>query len=95
MKLKITVALFAGLLLTSGLSAQTETKVALPTGKSGTKWKELPSPDKLGWKKNRKLGDKLMQVGSVTNAAKYYTEALAKKPAKFELNQKISNTISK
>jgi OOP family OmpA-OmpF porin len=93
MKLKITVALFAGLLLTSGLSAQTETKVALPTGKSGTKWKELPSPDKLGWKKNRKLGDKLMQVGSVTNAAKYYTEALAKKPAKFELNQKIADAF--
>lgn len=93
MKLKITIALFVGILTTASLIAQTTSKVALPTGKSGTKWKELPSPEKLGWKKNRKLGDKLMQVGSVTNAAKYYTEALAKKPAKFQLNEKIADAF--
>lgn len=53
--------------------------------------KELPEPEKIGWRKNRKLGDKLYGMGSVYNAVVYYTEAAKKKPTKPFLFQKAAD----
>lgn len=70
------------------LAATTQTPVA----KSGsTTLKELPSPQSIGWRKNKKLGDKLTAKGSIYNSLDYYAEALAKKPKKTFLNQKLAD----
>jgi tetratricopeptide (TPR) repeat protein len=57
----------------------------------GTKMKELPSPQSISWRKNKKLGDKLTAKGSIYNSLNYYAEALAKKPKKTFLNQKLAD----
>lgn len=53
--------------------------------------KELPEPEKIGWRKNRKLGDKLYNMGSIYNAVAYYTAAAKKKPTKPFLYQKAAD----
>ena len=55
------------------------------------KGKELPAPENISWRKNKKLGKKLTQRGSIANGVRYYETALAKKPKKTFLNQNIAD----
>ncbi len=68
----------------------TTTTTRLASG-GDAKMKELPEPRKLGWKRNRKLGDKLMEKGSPYNAIHYYEEAVNKKPGKTMLYQRLAD----
>ncbi|MBK7148993.1 MAG: OmpA family protein [Bacteroidetes bacterium] len=71
---------------------ETQAPTTTPAVKSGsTTLKELPSPQSIGWRKNKKLGDKLTAKGSIYNSLDYYAEALAKKPKKTFLNQKLAD----
>jgi tetratricopeptide (TPR) repeat protein len=58
---------------------------------SGEKLKELPSPDKVGFGKSKKLGKQLFERGSIYNGLKYYEAALAKKPKKTFINQPLAD----
>ncbi len=58
---------------------------------SGEKLRELPDPKAIGWRKNKKLGDKLFAMGGTYNGLRYYEEALAKKPKKTFINQKLAD----
>ncbi|MCS6935342.1 MAG: OmpA family protein [Chitinophagales bacterium] len=55
------------------------------------KVKDMPEPAKIGWRKNRKWGDKLAAMGSWYSAVNYYTEAANKKPNKVFLFQKAAD----
>lgn len=59
--------------------------------KNGRKYKELPDPKTIGWKRNRKLGDLLMEKGSVYNAIHYYEAAVNKKSNKIFLYQRLAD----
>ena len=55
------------------------------------KGKELPAPENIGWRKNKKLGQKLTQRGSIYYGLRYYETALSKKPKKTFLNQNLAD----
>ena len=71
-------------------SSTNTTEITTKTAKE-VKQKELPDPKKIGWRKNKKFGDKLTQRGSIYKAITYYQEALEKKPKKTFLNQNIAD----
>lgn len=66
--------------------SSTETKP-----KSGAKLKELPDPNKVGWRRGKRLGDKLTSYGSIYNALKYYEAAVSRKPTKQKLYQRAAD----
>ncbi len=71
-----------------------ETKpVTISTGNTvyDEKGKELPQPESIGWRKNKKLGKKLTERGSIANGVTYYETALVKKPKKTFLNQNVAD----
>lgn len=79
------------LTLTSALAVILTWCICNPLQASPEKLKELPSPASISWKKNRKLGDRLIQMGSTYNALNYYRESIHKKPTKTFLHQKLAD----
>lgn len=71
--------------------AEKTSKAKNTASSSGAKLKELPDPKAISWKKNKKLGDKLLAMGGTYNAVRYYEEALAKNPKKTFLNQNLAD----
>ncbi len=61
------------------------------TTKKEEKVKELPDPQKISWRKNKKIADKLIQRGSIYKALSYYESAISQKPKKTFLNQNIAD----
>ncbi|HLP21821.1 MAG TPA: OmpA family protein, partial [Chitinophagales bacterium] len=55
------------------------------------KLKELPEPGKGGFGKNKRLGQKLFEKGSIGNGLRYYEAALSKKPKKTFINQPLAD----
>lgn len=58
---------------------------------TGEKLKELPDPQAIGFGKNKKLGKKLFERGSIYNGLRYYEAALNKKPKKTFINQPLAD----
>lgn len=68
-----------------------DNRVSPGAGTGNGKLKELPDPKNIGWRKDRRLGDKLMEKGSVYNAIRYYSEAVNKKSNKIFLYQRLAD----
>ncbi|HRG90527.1 MAG TPA: OmpA family protein, partial [Chitinophagales bacterium] len=61
------------------------------TSTSKEKVKELPAPGTGGFGRNKRLGKKLFQRGSISNGLRYYEAALSKKPKKTFINQPLAD----
>lgn len=84
--------LLCSVITTKLTQAQVEPEKQKSTTKSvlDEKGKELPSPETISWRKNKKIGQKLAARGSVYNSLRYYESALSQKPKKTFLNQNLA-----